>query len=64
MLTEDKRLELAAMYDGLNPVLLLKQINENLEYLWSLAEYPAQQPKPKPTQSSVTAIYEATTAVR
>ena len=64
VLTEDKRQELAAMYDGLNPVQLLKQINENLEYLWSLAEHPAQLPKPKPTQSSVTVIYEATTAVR
>jgi len=35
--------ELAAMYYGLNPVLLLKQINENLEYLWKLAERPAHE---------------------
>jgi len=38
--TEAKRQELAAMYYGLNPVSLLKQINENLECLWKLAEHP------------------------
>ena len=43
VLTEAKRQELAATYYGLNPVTLLKQINENLEHLWNLAEYPAHQ---------------------
>ena len=43
MLTEAKQQELAAMYYGLNPVSLLKQINENLECLWKLAERPAHQ---------------------
>jgi hypothetical protein len=43
VLTEAKQQELAAMYHGLNPVLLLKQINENLECLWNLAERPAHQ---------------------
>jgi len=45
MLTEAKQQELAATYHGLNPVLLLKQINENLESLWNLAELPGHQLK-------------------
>jgi hypothetical protein len=40
VLTEAKKAELAATYHGLNPVLLLKQINGNLEKLWRLAEHP------------------------
>jgi len=39
MLTEAKRQELAVIYYGLNPVTLLKQINENLEHLWAIWEY-------------------------
>ena len=38
VLTEAKQAELAATYHGLNPVLLLKQINDNLEQLWRLAD--------------------------
>lgn len=45
VLTETKQQELAATYYGLNPVFLLKQINENLEGLWKLAERPASQHK-------------------
>jgi hypothetical protein len=41
MLTEAKKQELAAIYHHLNPVHLLKQINENLESLWGLAARPA-----------------------
>jgi len=41
MLTEAKQQELAATYHGLNPLLLLKQINSNLEQLWRLAVHPA-----------------------
>ena len=41
VLTEAKKAELAATYSGLNPVMLLKQINANLEQLWRLAERPA-----------------------
>ena len=41
MLTEVRQQELAATYHGLNPVLLLKQINSNLEQLWRLAQHPA-----------------------
>ena len=44
-----------ATYDYLNPVLLLKQINENLEHLWNLAEHPVyQQRKDKTLKASVT----------
>ena len=43
ILTEAKQQELAATYHGLNPATLLKQINENLERLWTTAEYPAHQ---------------------
>ncbi len=45
VLKEAKQQELAATYHGLNPVLLLKQINENLESLWKLAECPVSQLK-------------------
>ncbi len=38
MLTDAMRAEMAAIYSSLNPVLLLKQINENLEQLWRLAD--------------------------
>jgi hypothetical protein len=39
-LTEAKHEELAATYHNLNPVHLLKQINENLESLWELRQLP------------------------
>ena len=55
ILTEAKQQELAATYHGLNPVTLLKQINENLESLWRLAERPVhQQRKVKTCEVSVT----------
>ena len=41
VLSEAKQAELATTYSGLNPVLLLKQINSNLEQLWRLAVRPA-----------------------
>ena len=57
VLTEAKRQELAAVYHGLNPVLLLKHINENLETLWNLAEHPAhQQRKAKTYKALVTSF--------
>ena len=43
ILAEAKQRELATTYHGLNPALLLKQINENLECLWRLAERPIHQ---------------------
>jgi len=55
VLTEAKQQELAATYYGLNPVSLLKQINENPEALWKLAEHSArQQRKAKACEASVT----------
>ena len=54
-LTETKRQELAATPHVLNPILLLKQINENLDSLWKLAERPAhQQRKIKTCEALVT----------
>ena len=38
VLTEQKKRELAAIYAALNPVMLLKQIRQELEHLWTLAE--------------------------
>ena len=55
VLTRAKREELATIYCGLNPVSLLKQINENLEQLWAMAQHPAyQQRKVKAYEVSVT----------
>ena len=53
ILTEVKRRELAAVYHGLNPVLLLRQINENLESLWNLAEHPAHQQRKAKTHKAL-----------
>ncbi len=64
VLTGAKRRELATSYHGLNPVLLLKQINGNLERLWSLAERPIPQPKGRTQTNSVTLFSEATMALR
>ena len=50
VLTEAKQQELAATCHRLNPVLLLKQINENLESLWKLAVLPADQQRKAKTQ--------------
>jgi Integrase core domain. len=38
VLTEAKKAELATSYSRLNPIKLLKQINQSLEYLWTLKE--------------------------
>jgi len=59
-----KRTELAATYGGLNPVLLLGQLNGHLEQLWKLADRPTLTAKAKSGIHSVTGIFEATTAVR
>lgn len=47
VLTETSRQESAAIYQSLNPISLLKQINENLEQLWSLAERSNPHPQAK-----------------
>jgi hypothetical protein len=55
VLSETKQQTLAATYHGLNPAVLLKQINENLEALWKLAQYPGyQQRKAKTSKVLVT----------
>jgi len=68
VLTEAKQAELAATYRGLNPVLLLRQLNGHLEQLWKLAEFPGPRPsagvKARDKNSSVTVNYEATMALR
>jgi hypothetical protein len=38
VLTEAKKAELAATYNNLNPVKLLRQINDNLERLWRMTD--------------------------
>lgn len=38
VLSEQKKRELAAVYASLNPVRLLKQIRQEVEHLWTLAE--------------------------
>jgi hypothetical protein len=43
VLNEANLAEMAATYRGLNPVLLLKQINGNLEQLWRLADFQTSQ---------------------
>ena len=47
VLTKDQEQKLAAIYDGLDPVLLLKQLNGHLERLWSLADRPTSPPRPR-----------------
>ena len=56
VLTETKRQELAVTYHHLNPVTLLRQINENLERLWALADYPTyrEERKVKTSKALVT----------
>ena len=65
ILTEVKAQELASTYHRLNPALLLRQINENLERLWDMAKYPAVQPgKGKTKEASVTGIMRQPLTVR
>lgn len=56
MLTPAQQTKLAATYQGLNPVLLLSQLNGHLEKLWKLAERNRPRTKEKDKVSSVTAI--------
>ena len=63
VLTSAKHSELAAIYRGFNPVLLLSQLNGHLEKLWKLAERPTSIAKVK-GGISVTDTIEAMTPVR
>ena len=65
ILTEVKQQEMAAMYHRLNPALLRRQINQNLERLWDMARYPDTQPrKGKTREASVTGIMRQPLTVR
>jgi hypothetical protein len=65
VLTEAKKQELAATYHGLDPVLLLKQINESLECLWALADRPNNQERQSKThKASVTRFMTQPCTVR
>ncbi len=46
VLNPARQAELAAIYSGLNPVLLLSQINANLSQLWKLADRSASSVTP------------------
>jgi hypothetical protein len=50
-LNEKNKAELAAIYQCLNPIRLLKQINDNLNQLWKLAEHQTNSVTPIMTQS-------------
>ena len=63
-LTPAKRAELLATYRGLNPVLLLSQLNGHLEKLWNLADRTIPKAREKVGTSSVTANFESTTIIR
>ena len=65
VLTEAKRHELLAVYNGLNPMLLLRQLNKNLESLWKLADHPTpRHGKTTNHNTSVTPNSDAMTAFR
>jgi len=53
VLTEAKRTEMTAIYHGLNPVLLLKQINSHLEQLWRLSDHRTSHANLKTETSAV-----------
>jgi len=65
VLTEAKQQELAATYHRLNPVTLLKQINENLERLWDLARHPTTRSmRGRSKKASVTGVMRQSLSVR
>ncbi len=65
VLTDAKQQELAATYHRLNPALLLRQVNQNLERLWDMARYPTTRSmKGKTKEASVTGILRQPLPVR
>ena len=63
-LTSDQQVKLAAIYHGLNPVLLLNQLNGHLEHLWKLADRAIPKTNARGDLCSVTANFESTTPIR
>lgn len=53
-LSDAAQAQLAAIYRGLNPIKLLRQIHATQERLWAIAHHP--QPLPQSQQATVTAI--------
>ncbi len=64
ILTPAKEAELSAIYGGLNPVLLLSQLNGHLEKLWNLADRNKPVTKDKNAVDSVTGIMRQRVALR
>jgi hypothetical protein len=65
ILSEAKQQELAVMYHHLNPAMLLRQINQNLEQLWDMARYPTTRSmRGKSKKTSVTGIMRQPLTVR
>ncbi len=65
ILTEVKAQELASTYHRLNPALLRRQINQNLERLWDMARYPTTRSmRGKSKEASVTGIMRQPLTVR
>jgi len=46
ILPEGKKRQLAAIYNGLNPITLRQQIIKNVEHLWTLADRPSKKQDP------------------
>jgi hypothetical protein len=65
ILSETKAQELASTYHHLKPVLLLRQINQNLERLWDLARYPTTRSmRGRSKEASVTGVMGQPLTVR
>ena len=54
--TEEKKRELARIYAALNPVILLKQIRQTVEYLWTLGKRSPPVSRADHRTTSVTGI--------
>ena len=53
VLSEEKKRQLASIYEALNPLQLLRQMRQKLERLWKLAEHPKS---PNSVTASVTGV--------
>jgi len=64
VLSEAKQRKLAAVYHGLNPMLLLRQLNESLESLWKLTHNGTPWREKTNHQASVTPDPDATPSLQ